>query len=138
MGRQLYDTDQMIEEHYGPIPELFRREGEARFRALEAEAVQEAALARGAVIATGGGAVMSEDNRALLRANAFVVQLERPLNELATGGRPLSTGLEALERMYEARAPFYLAARDAGIQLQCYPEETAEQVILRFNQEVRA
>jgi shikimate dehydrogenase len=133
LGRALYDTDQMIEERHGPIPELFRREGEARFRALETEAVREAALARGAVIATGGGAVMSEDNRALLRANAFVVQLERPLHELATGGRPLSTGLEALQKMYEARAPLYLAVRDAGVQLQRNPEETAEQVILRFN-----
>ncbi len=138
LRRRLFDTDQMIESRHGPIPEIFRRDGEVRFRALEAEAIREAALARGAVIATGGGAVISPENRALLRANAFVVQLERPIQELATGGRPLSTDLEALERMYETRRPLYLAARDAGVTLQSRPEETAERVIQKFQQEVRA
>ena len=130
LGRTLFDTDQMIEARYGPIPEIFAREGEARFRALEAEAVRKAALQRGAVIATGGGAVLSAENRALLRSGAFVVQLTRPLHELATGGRPLSTGREALEKLYEARSPLYRAARDAAVELRCMPEETAEQVIL--------
>jgi shikimate dehydrogenase len=138
LGREVFDTDRMIESRHGPIPEIFAKEGEARFRALEAEAVKEASLARGAVIATGGGAVLSAENRALLRANAFVVQLERPLSELATGGRPLSTGVEALEKLYEARSPLYRAARDAAVQLRSAPEETAAEVILRFMEEVRA
>jgi shikimate kinase len=90
------------------------------------------------VIATGGGVVLNEENRALLRGSAFVVQLERPLNELATGGRPLSTGITALEKLFEARSPLYRAARDAVVQLRSVPEETAEEVILRFMEEVRA
>lgn len=138
LGREVCDTDQWIESRHGPIPEIFAKQGEARFRALEAEAVKEAALKRGVVIATGGGAVLSDENRALLRANAFVVQLERPLGELATGGRPLSTGLTALERLYEARSPLYRTARDAAVQLRPTPEETAAEVILRFLEEVRA
>jgi len=138
LGRPVYDTDQIIESRHGPIPEIFAKQGEARFRALEAEAVRDAALARGAVVATGGGAVLSAENRALLRANAFVVQLTRPLSELETGGRPLSTGLAALERLYEQRSPLYRAARDAAVPLCSIPEETADQVILRFLEEVRA
>ena len=137
LGRQVFDTDQMIEAVHGPIPEIFAREGEARFRELEAAAIREAALARGAVIATGGGAVLRAENRALLRANCFVVQLERPLSELSTGGRPLSTGLPALERMHDARAPLYAAARDIGLTLERCPSQTAGEVVKRFREEVR-
>ncbi len=138
LGRPLFDLDQRIEERHGPIPEIFARWGEARFRELEAEALGEAALERAAVIATGGGAVLSADNRTLLRANAFVVQLERPLGELATGGRPLSTGAAALEEMYRMRQPLYRAVRDAVVPLCPWPEETAAQVIQKFREEVRA
>ena len=138
LGRTLLDIDQIIESRLGPIPDIFARDGEARFRELEAQVIREAALARGAVIATGGGAVLREDNRQLLRANAFVVELQRPLSELATGGRPLSSGLDALQKMQVARAPLYLAARDVGIPLCSIPEETAEEVIRIFLSEVRA
>jgi shikimate dehydrogenase len=138
LGRTLLDIDQIIESRFGPIPEIFARDGEARFREIEAEVIREAALSRGAVIATGGGAVLSSENRALLRANSFVAELTRPLSELETGGRPLSTGPEALSKMYEERAPFYRAARDASVRLLSKPEETAEEVIRMFFREVRA
>ena len=138
LGRAVIDVDRLIESRHGPIPEIFAKEGEARFRALETEAIKEAALNRGAVIATGGGAVLSAENRALLRANAFVVQLDRPLSELATGGRPLSTGIAALEKLYVVRSPLYQAVRDAAIQLRSTPEEMADEVILRFMEEMRA
>jgi len=138
LGRELIDIDRVIESRFGPIQEIFARDGEARFRELEAEVIREAALAQGAVVATGGGAVLREENRALLRANAFVVQLERPLAELATRGRPLSSGPAALSRMYEERLPLYRAARDAEVWLRDFPEETADDVIRRFTEEVRA
>lgn len=138
LKRPLFDTDSWIEARFGPIPAIFAQEGEARFRRMEADAVREAALTRGAVIATGGGAVLSAENRTLLRANAFVVELERPLAELATGGRPLSGGPEALERLQKARAPLYRIARDAGVRLQDAPEETARQVMMCFDREVCA
>lgn len=138
LGRPVLDIDQIIESRYALISEIFAQEGEARFRELEAMVLREAVLSRGAVIATGGGAILRAENRTLLRANSFVVQLERPLSELSTRGRPLSANLEALERMYEARAPLYRAARDAGVPLLARPEETAEAVIRRFIEEVRA
>jgi shikimate dehydrogenase len=138
LGRELIDTDQVIEARFGPIQEIFVRDGEARFREMEAEVVREAALARGAVIATGGGAVLSEESRARLRANAFVVQLERPLSELATRGRPLSSGPAALTKMYEERLPLYRSARDAEVWLRDFPGETADEVIRRFTEEVLA
>lgn len=138
LGRKVFDTDRMIEAQHGPIPEIFAREGEARFRELEAAAIREAALARGAVIATGGGAVLRAENRALLRANSFVVQLERPLSELSTSGRPLSTGLAALERMYAERAPLYRAVCDVSIALERHPSQTAMEVVRHFQEGVRA
>lgn len=138
LGRPFLDTDGMIEARFGPIPDIFARAGEARFRDMEADAVREAALVRGAVIATGGGAVLSPDNCVLLRANTFVVEIKRPLRELATGGRPLSTDEGALLRLEHQRAPLYRAARDAAVAFEGAPERAAEQVVRKFFEEVRA
>jgi hypothetical protein len=56
LGRCFVETDDMIVGREGiPIPEIFARHGEARFRQLEAEAVEALALKSGDVIATGGG-----------------------------------------------------------------------------------
>ena len=55
LGRCFVETDDMITAREGcPIPELFQRHGEARFRELEGEAVEALRLKSGDVIATGG------------------------------------------------------------------------------------
>ncbi len=63
IGRQLaarlrygfVDTDRLIEERFGPIPEIFRTQGEERFRAIERELASELAALPALVVATGGG-----------------------------------------------------------------------------------
>ncbi|MEC7384520.1 MAG: shikimate kinase, partial [Actinomycetota bacterium] len=63
VGRQLaarlrygfVDTDRLIEERFGPVPEIFRTHGEERFRAIERELASELAALPALVIATGGG-----------------------------------------------------------------------------------
>ena len=116
--KTLFDTDSVIAERAGmTIPEIFEKYGEAHFRALEKEAVTEASLEMGAVIATGGGSVLDPDNRRMLRSNSFVIYLDCPVENLATAGRPLSSSQDKVRRLYRERAGIYREVSDAKIDV---------------------
>ncbi len=67
-GFQFVDTDAVIAERAGvEIAGIFEREGEEHFRALETAALESLLLLQRCVIATGGGVVLRERNRELLR-----------------------------------------------------------------------
>ena len=64
LGRRFVDTDDLVVEMASmPVAEIFERFGEMRFRALERDAIARACAMPGAVVATGGGAMMDPDNR---------------------------------------------------------------------------
>jgi shikimate dehydrogenase len=108
LRREFIDTDECIAARAGlSIPDIFATAGEARFRELEREVIAEVGKMSGKVIATGGGAVLSVENRDHLRQNSRVVYLQAPLAELATVGRPLSRDTETLARMFAVREPLY-------------------------------
>ena len=131
LGRQLADTDALVEERAGcTIPELFAQEGEETFRRLEHEALCRVSGPEGLVIATGGGIVTREENLVPLRRNAAVVFLRRDLELLPTQGRPLSQR-EALEEMYRRRLPLYRRAADLEVD-NVQVEETADEIIRRL------
>jgi len=112
----LTDIDTQVERECGcTIPELFAREGEAGFRAREAAQVARYARESGHVLVTGGGAVLNQENRTNLRLNGFVVHITRPLDLLPMDGRPLSGNREALEKLWELRAPLYAAVADITV-----------------------
>ena len=116
MRRPFVDCDAEIERRAGKsIPRIFAEDGEPAFRALEAAVIADAGRGKGAVIATGGGAVLRGDNVRALRQNGVLILLERALEALSTDGRPLSTSLEALRAMWAAREPKYRAAADAAV-----------------------
>lgn len=130
LGKPFLDTDTMVEETaQRAIPAIIAAEGEASFRDREQAAVEEAGKQLGSVIATGGGAVLREQNRLALRQNACVVFLERPIEELATDGRPLSKGGRALEELYEKRLPLYRAVSDHAVAVDRDPEETCRRIL---------
>ena len=81
-----------------------------------AQAVAQAGRQSGVVIATGGGAPLSAENRASLRQNGRIYYIERDLAALAREGRPLSSGAQALENMYAARLPVYRALCDREVR----------------------
>jgi 3-dehydroquinate synthase len=123
LGWRALDTDDIIEERSGrSIPDIFARDGEARFRELEAEALREAAGQADVVVATGGGIVQSAANRRLMADGGFVVCLEgRPevlWQRLRDAGgsateRPLLSGPDPLGRIRALKArrqPFYALA----------------------------
>ncbi len=109
LGWAFIDTDERVEQRAGrTIPELFRSEGEARFRAVELEVLRELP-ARRAVIALGGGAVVPEENRVILREKGTLVWLDARPETLAerveeTDDRPLLAGARGDERLELLRA----------------------------------
>ena len=109
MGRQFVDMDGIIVEIAGKsIPEIFADDGEEAFRAIETEAARQCGKEKSLVIATGGGAVTREETMKALSQNGEILFIDRPLELLATDGRPLSQGgLEKLRSMHEKRLPLY-------------------------------
>ncbi len=129
LGKQAADTDAAVEQMAGKtIPAIFADEGEAAFRRLEAQAVQALGKSADKVIATGGGAILTAENRDALRQNAVVVFLERELDALATDGRPLSRNREAIETLYKQRMPLYREAADITVAVDGTPEETCRRI----------
>ena len=115
------DCDQEIERRCGVrVPVIFEIEGEAGFRARESQALAELTALDGLVLATGGGAVISEQNRRLLAARGTVVYLcARPedLYERVRHdrNRPLLTTPDPLGRLrelYGERDPLYRSIAD--------------------------
>lgn len=116
LNKTYVDLDEWIEQHAGmPIPDIFAREGEAAFRRYEADALAEVSKRGGQVIACGGGVVKTPGNTRMLRQNGPVLWVRRPVEFLAMGGRPLSTGREALRKMEAEREPAYRAAADGVV-----------------------
>ena len=106
LSRPFVDADAEIETAAGmPIPEFFRLYGEPAFRDLESRVLAELGKRSGAVIATGGGAVLREENYAALHQNGTIVWLTRDLARLPIDGRPVSqaTSLDALFAARKAR-----------------------------------
>lgn len=74
--RPFHDSDHVIVQRSGvSISEIFAVEGEDGFRAREGAVIAELCSLKGIVLATGGGAVLSEDNRNALRRSGLVVYL---------------------------------------------------------------
>ena len=116
MGRPFADCDSEIVRRAGKsIPGIFAESGEAGFRALEAEVIADLCKQKGAVIATGGGAVLREENVRAMRQNGRVLMLERRVDALGMDGRPLSKSPEALRQLWAEREGKYRAARDAVV-----------------------
>lgn len=75
-NRPFYDSDHVICERTGvSIPTIFEMEGEQGFRHRESEVVKELCAMQHIVLATGGGAVLREENRVALRQGGVVVYL---------------------------------------------------------------
>lgn len=121
LGKTFYDCDEEIERATGvKIPVIFDIEGEAGFRAREARMLAELVARSDIVLATGGGAVLSADNRKLLAENGVVVYLRAVAADLWARtrhdrNRPLlktDQPLARLEQLYAERDPLYRSVAD--------------------------
>jgi shikimate kinase len=121
LGKTFYDSDHEIERTTGVrIPVIFEIEGEAGFRARESRMLADLAASTGVVLATGGGAVLAEENRKLLSAHGTVVYLRASPQELwqrtrHDRNRPLlqtPNPLGTLTELFARRDPLYRQIAD--------------------------
>jgi shikimate kinase len=118
LEKDFIDSDHEIERATGVrIPLIFEIEGEAGFRAREHKMLTQLVARENILLATGGGAVLSRDNRELLRANGSVIYLRAPVKSLLKRthrdrNRPLLQGPDPaakLSELYKQRDPLYRA-----------------------------
>ncbi|HWB55962.1 MAG TPA: bifunctional shikimate kinase/3-dehydroquinate synthase [Gaiellaceae bacterium] len=109
--RPFVDTDEEIEKRHGPIPKIFAEQGEPEFRRIEEHVVAEALAGSPAVLALGGGAVVSETTRERLDRHAFMVwipvEVETAWTRVRDSGRPLARDRAEFEGLYEERCEIY-------------------------------
>ena len=102
LNREFVDMDALIEERARmTIPQIFARQGEDAFRAMERRLVYELALRNGLVIATGGGALVDEAMRETMVQSGLVVCLNASKADIRerlaeNANRPLAGGWESL------------------------------------------
>ncbi len=128
LGREFIDCDAHIETRTGKtVREIFEKDGETRFRAIESEAIAELAKLDGKVIATGGGAALKYKNVQALKRNGTIVFLEvaadtafgRLNADASTAARrpPLTDQdpYTEVRRQIEFRTPYYRSAADVTV-----------------------
>jgi shikimate kinase len=119
LEREFIDTDKVLVERTGvPIATIFEIEGEDGFRKRESALLAELARRDACVIATGGGAILSPDNRRTMRENGTVIYLRARLENLwertrHDSSRPLLATPDpraTLAQLLEQRDPLYREA----------------------------
>jgi shikimate kinase len=130
LGKTFYDTDHEIEKRTGvKIPVIFDLEGEAGFRKRETAVIEELVQIKNIVLATGGGAILAEENRRALKANGCIIYLRATVNDLYKRmrhdkQRPLLQNVDIkakLETLYQERNPIYTATADIIVDTSHQP-----------------
>jgi shikimate kinase len=147
LGFDFLDTDELIQSRTGrTIADIFAKEGEPAFRALEKQVVQELSTRKKTVISTGGGLPTNPENLAALKSYALVVCLwaspekiwERVRHQ---SHRPLLLDADPQKKIREllaAREPFYKQA-DVLINTDLRSvREAAQQITLQFKLATRS
>ena len=118
-AREFVDTDRLLVERTGvPVATIFEFEGEDGFRRRESAVIAELAGRSGCIVATGGGAILAEENRRAMRASGTVVYLRARLESLwertrHDTSRPLLATPDpkgTLASLLEKRDPLYREA----------------------------
>lgn len=147
MGRQIAkrlnmdfeDSDHAIQEHTGAdIPLIFEKEGENGFRKREIQSIDELTQMSNLVLATGGGAVLAEENRQHLRNRGIVIYLHTDIKHLLERvrhdkNRPLLQTADpaaTLKEIMKIREPLYRETADIVINTGQQSIRTVINVIL--------
>ena len=130
LERRFVDTDELIEEQIGmSIKEYFECFGEEKFRRIESEIIGSLAGENSLVIATGGGAILREENVSALKYNGKLYFIDRPLDLLVpTVSRPLSSDRASVEMRYKERYSIYCDVCDVRIDAMGDAETVAEKI----------
>ena len=142
-GMRWYDTDELITQKYGRIPNIFEFYGEERFRQYETEIVRRVAEEENCVISTGGGCVLRPENSAALKqGGGKIVFLKVDIEVLfeRTGhtgdDRPLlkNTTMEKMKAILDYRTPIYESCADYTVDTNGKSADgVAEEIVSVFS-----
>lgn len=128
-GKQVIDTDEIVFNEEGKKPSwIIENLGEEVFRQKESIAVKKASKKTGVIIATGGGAVLREENVLSLKKNGELIYLERDLSKLVDDDRPLSKN-GAISRLFAERKPIYESVCDKKVSNDGEIEQTVKEIL---------
>ncbi len=130
LSKSFADTDDLIVEAAGEtIPQIFKTKGEGAFRKTECEVIYQVSKDNNKIIATGGGAVLNDENIKNLKGNGRVYFINRPIDLLVTtSDRPLSSNRQDLEKRYNERYSLYMEAADVVIDGSGSVEDVAKRI----------
>ena len=148
LGCRFLDTDELITATMKKTPaEIFAGDGEAAFRDIESETLERALTSdtidtidagSGTVLSCGGGIVLREDNRRLLRQCAVVVWIMRPLADIlrkspeVLARPPINNDPENYAKHFKARESLY--AQTCHFEIDSSDAEAAaDEIICRLN-----
>ena len=134
LHKDFVDIDAQIVSKIGmPISNYFEQYGENAFREIETEVTKEFAGKNNIVISTGGGCIKKPENMLYLSMNGVILLVERDLSKLIVGeGRPLSSSINAIEKMYQERFPLYMRYSQKSIQNNTTPEYAVNQAQIAY------
>lgn len=146
LDKIFYDSDHEIELKTGvKIPVIFDLEGETGFRRRESSIIEELCKLDNIVLATGGGAVLADENRQYLRNNGIVIYLRANVHDLWVRtrndkNRPLLQNGDAkvkLSQLFKTRDPLYCEIAthivDTGSQPATMIVQQIEKLLLEQN-----
>ena len=135
LGWRAEDVDELIEaRERRPIADIFAKQGEPYFRAVERDILKLLLPLRHAVVATGGGTFMDAENRTAMNMDGVSVWLDVPFDLLVAripgdGRRPLAADRNQLERLFAVRQTAYAQAH-LRVEAGAAPAaEIAEQIV---------
>ena len=135
MDRPLLDSDEEVVRCAGmSIPELFATRGEQGFRDMESEILADMGKRSGVIIATGGGAILRDENVRALRQNGLLCLITRDIHMLPRDGRPLSSSEGAVVKLWNARREKYFAAADYVVDNGASPEDAVRLIKEGFHE----
>ena len=112
-GRPFFDADEEFEKKNGQIFAFFAKYGESAFRDEETRILKELSKHSGAILSTGGGSVLRQENIASLKQNGRLFWLDRDLRDITPDPhRPTANSRAAIEALYRERIDFYRRAAD--------------------------
>jgi shikimate dehydrogenase len=138
LNLQLIDLDMEIEKKCGKtISEIFKEDGEEKFREIESQILKESLEVKNSIIACGGGAIISYDNRMLLSEKAYTINLhvspEIAVCRINDESRPLlavDNPNENARRLFNVRKDYYIISSEMTINTNHLSlEEVKTQII---------
>jgi shikimate kinase len=138
LGWRAEDIDELIEaRERRPVADIFAKQGEAYFRAVEREILKLVLPLRHVVVATGGGTFMDPENRAAISLDGVAVWLDVPFDVMvarlpADGRRPLAADRAQMERLFTMRQTAYAMAALRVDAADGRPEDIAERILDRL------